>query len=454
MKSVEQKVIKFIQTHSLIESGDRILVAFSGGPDSVFLLQFINKFKKKYQITLSAFHLNHMLRKDADKEQKFCEKICSELNIPFYSNKTDVKSFAKQKKLSLEEAGREIRYRELYKYSEKYNFNKIATAHIADDNAETVLLNLFKGTGLKGISGIPVKRNNIIRPILCLTKKEILGYLKSANLKFALDKSNLDTVYDRNFIRLKIIPEIEKKLNPNLKNSVLNTSINLQSHYGLIEKLIAELELKYCKQADEEIRIIKNLFTESDKFLTSELLRKVITEKFRVTVEQKDIQKIFSVSQKQTGSTESLKNNIKIISDRQFIVLFRSRPEKTNSIRIKLDEKKKFNSHFLSISEAGKKDVVISNNKKVEFVDGELTGKNFVIRKWKNGDKFHPIGMKGTKKLSDYLNDIKIDAKEKKNCYVLTSNNRIVWVIGERLDERFKLRPETKIIYKLELTDE
>ncbi len=172
MNSTEQKVIRFIQSQSLIKTGDKILIALSGGPDSVFLLYFLKKFANKFGIELGAFHLNHSLRKSADKEQKFCQKLSEELSINFYTSKADVKSYAKKNKISVEEAGRIIRYDVLNDCAEKNNYTKIATAHNADDNAETVLLNISKGTGIKGISGIPVVRENIIRPILCLRKSE------------------------------------------------------------------------------------------------------------------------------------------------------------------------------------------------------------------------------------------------------------------------------------------
>lgn len=255
MKSTEQKVIKFIQNHSLINNDDKILVAFSGGPDSVFLLYFLKKFTKKFGIHIAAFHLNHSLRKSADKEQKFCEKFCDNSSIPFYTLKVDVKTFADQNKISVEEAGRILRYKYLQGYAKDGGFNKIATAHNADDNAETVLLNIAKGTGVKGISGIPVKRENIIRPVLCIRKSEIESYLKQNKIDYVVDKSNLTLKYERNFIRLKIISELEKKLNPQFVNSVLSTSLNLQSFNLFFEKLLGRIESNYARLKHNEVRL-------------------------------------------------------------------------------------------------------------------------------------------------------------------------------------------------------
>ncbi|MEO8399554.1 MAG: tRNA lysidine(34) synthetase TilS [Ignavibacteriaceae bacterium] len=211
MKKIEQKVLKFIDEKNLISKNDIVLVALSGGPDSVFLLYFLNKFKKRFQISIGVFHLNHKLRgKNSDDDLIFCKNLSDKMKIDFLSSAKNIKQFAKENKISIEEAGRKIRYEELHRIAEKNNYNKIATAHIADDNTETVLLNLIKGTGLKGISGIPIKRGNIIRPILILTKKEILEYLHYYEIDYRVDESNLSIDYERNFLRSEVIPLIKK----------------------------------------------------------------------------------------------------------------------------------------------------------------------------------------------------------------------------------------------------
>ena len=225
MKKTEQKVLRFIDEKNLIEKDDRILVALSGGPDSVFLLHFLNKYSKKFKISLAAIHINHGLRgKAASSDENFCKILTKKLGVRFYSVKRNVKALAKKLKVSTEEAGRLIRYEEFEKLSAKEGFTKIATAHIADDNAETVLLNLIKGTGLSGISGIPYSRGKIIRPLLVLTKEEIVQYLKFYKIDYRTDLTNLQSEYERNFLRNEIIPLIKKRLNPSLENTLLKSS--------------------------------------------------------------------------------------------------------------------------------------------------------------------------------------------------------------------------------------
>jgi tRNA(Ile)-lysidine synthase len=229
MKSTEQKVLRFIKENNLVPAGDKIIIALSGGPDSVFLLHFFNKYKKKFKIKIEAVHVNHLLRgKESDRDEIFCKTICDELNIPINIFSSDVKSVAKKEKLSLEVAGRKVRYKYFDKLLKLKKKTKLATAHNADDNAETVLLNMIKGAGLKGISGIPIKRGNIIRPILCLSKSEILEYLEENKFEYRIDQSNLSNDYERNFIRNEIFPLINKNLNPVFVKNILNSSINFQ----------------------------------------------------------------------------------------------------------------------------------------------------------------------------------------------------------------------------------
>ena len=215
MKKIDEKIIRFIEEQELIELGDKILVALSGGPDSVFLLHFLLKYRKKYGIEIGAMHVNHMIRgEEANKDEKFCRKLCLKLGVDYHTVKRNVPSFAKTNKISIEEAAREIRYKELTKIQKNFFYDKIATAHNCSDNAETVFLNLIKGTGLKGLSGIPIRRENIIRPILSISKDEILEYLKKNKVEYLIDKTNLSNIYERNFVRNEIFPQIKKYLNP------------------------------------------------------------------------------------------------------------------------------------------------------------------------------------------------------------------------------------------------
>jgi len=451
MKATEQKVLRFIKENELLLAGEKILIALSGGPDSVFLLHFLNKFKNKYKIKIGAAHINHLLRdNDSQRDELFCKTVCEELSIPFYVLRKDIKTYSKKNKYSLEVGGRIIRYEFFENISYTYGYDKIATAHNADDNVETVLINLIKGTGLKGIAGIPVKRKNIIRPILSLTKKEILEYLEENTFEYRIDESNLSNEFERSFLRNEVIPLIHKNIHPALSQTVLNTSLNLQRlNYG-IEGLADKLKSDIKAIKNKRVSIPIDLINREDKFIISYLLKEIIDVNFQVKSESNDLKKIFSLNKKQSGKSEELTGNLVAFKDRNEIVIRRTTSsKKTDNIKIKIGEKIKTGDKSLSITKVEHKDVKIGKSRNEEFISAENISGSFTIRVWKEGDKFYPIGMQGTKKLSDYLNDIKINTFEKKDQLVLVNNGKIVWVIGQRLDDRFKLTSNTKKVLKL-----
>ena len=456
-KTIEQKVLKFIDQHHLIKKGDKIFVAFSGGADSVFLLSFLMKFKNRFKIYIAAFHLNHQLRgKAALADENFCTEFCKTNNIKLIRVSKDVKAYAKKKKHSIEEAGREVRYAELVKAAEKNDCNKIATAHNASDNVETILLNFIKGSGLNGLAGIPVKRENIIRPILCLNADEIRKYLKSKKISYRLDKSNLSSDYERNFLRNEIIPKLKQRLNPKLEEKISNTSQIISDVNSFIEKKINQLSTKAVKNYGNKIQINLKSISGLDKSLRGIFLKSVIEKAFNIELSSKNIFDIVDLLEAQTGKSIHLESGIIAFRERDELILGKhtSTAKKKKSTGIKIGQKKAVEGKIISISEVKRKMFKFTNNKSVEFISGDGLQKDFAIKKWKAGDRFQPIGMKGTKKISDFLSDEKISSHKKNEQLVLTnSQQKIVWVIGLRIDERFKVTPESKKIFKLTVTE-
>ncbi len=207
------KVKRFIDEYKIIKPSDRLLLAVSGGPDSMMLLHFFHKSMNNY---FAVFHLNHMIRKESDRDEKIVSDYCKKNSIDFVSQKVDVKKIASKKKENLELVARRVRYDFLLKYAKSFKCNLIATAHTYDDNVETVLLNFFRGTDIDSLLGIPVVRRlksrvYVVRPLLCVKKCEIIDYLKENKIEYAIDKTNFDVSYTRNWLRHIIIPEIEKR---------------------------------------------------------------------------------------------------------------------------------------------------------------------------------------------------------------------------------------------------
>ena len=455
-KTVEQKALKFIDENYLIEKGDKVLVALSGGADSVFLLYLLMKFNRRFGIEVAAFHLNHKLRgKEALEDEKFCAEFCSKNSIKLVHVSKDVKAYAKKMKVSVEEAGREIRYSELDKAAKKMGCTKIATAHNSSDNVETVLLNLIKGTGVQGLAGILIRRNNIIRPILCISSEEIRKYLKENKTPFKVDSSNLDSDYERNFLRIEIIPKLKRRLNPRLEDKISNTSKIISELNLFVEKHIEKIGKAVVKFDGKELRIDSQKISKIDKSVLGILLKSVIENKFNVELSSENIFSLADLLVLQTGRSVNLKESIVATRERNELVIRRSyvSGNEKSIYKMKIGQKLKVKGKIISISEVKQNMFKFSPDKSNEYISGDGFRNIFEIRKWKVGDKFQPIGMKGTKKISDFLSDEKTSSIEKKEHLVLTNDGKIVWVIGLRIDERFKVTANTKKILELTVVE-
>ncbi len=451
MEKIEQKALRFIEENNLITKGDKILVALSGGPDSVFLLHLLKKYGRKFRIELSTIHINHMIRgKSANEDEEFCKELSLNLGVKFFSLRRNVKNQSKKKRISVEEAGRIIRYAEFDKAVKKFGIDKLATAHNCSDNAETVLLNLIKGTGLKGISGIPVKRGYIIRPILNLKKDEIREYLNRHGIEYRTDESNLSRNYERNFLRLNVIPLIKEKLNPDFEISLLKESEIFRNVSTYIDNKINAEADKLFEPSVHELKINSASFKKVDDELKSYLLKSAIEEKFKVQLEFKDFKNIISLLKKEPGKKINLSNNLTAFNERESTIISRMKPaEEFNPVSLSAGDEIKTGEKVFSIRLSDKVPGKFLRNKLKEYITADKLNENFVLRRWKTGDRFFPFGFKGSKKISDFLNEQKIPSSKKKEQLVLTYRGQIVWVLGLRLDDRFKITNNTKKVLEL-----
>jgi len=451
MKKIEQKAIKFIDEKKLIVPGDKILIALSGGPDSVFMLSFLNKYKRKFKIELAVIHINHKLRGgDSAEDEKFCQALASSLSFPFYLYRRNIKSFSKKNKISIEEAGREVRYSLFVSTAKKFGYTKIATAHNCSDNAETVLLNLIKGTGLKGIAGIPAVRGNIIRPILNLSKEEIIHYIDKNKIKYRIDKSNLENDYERNFIRNEIFPLLKEKLNPALENTIFNSSEIFKDINSFVQKKIEKFPKFSPQFFNGMLRFSVEDLQSIDKEIRSEFLKQQLEKYFRFQPAFNDFKKILSLIEKDTNEKEELSQNFFAVKDRGKILIFRNKNANKNKtvnkeLKISVGDK----NDFFSIKEMKEAPEKYSPNKKTEYISGDNLSDNFILRRWEYGDRFFPLGLEGSKKISDFLTEQKISPFKRKDQLVLTNKGKIVWVVGLRIDDRFKITNNTKKVYML-----
>lgn len=451
MKKLDEKVIRFIEEHKLIKKGDRILVALSGGPDSIFLLHFLLKYKRKYRIEVGAMHINHMIRgKESERDEKFCGRLCEQFAVNFHTAKRDVPFYAKKNKISIEEAAREIRYKELGKVRKKFGYDKIATAHTCSDNAETMFLNLIKGSGLKGLSGIPISRGEIIRPVLTITKDEILKFLKQNKIKYLIDESNLSNVYERNFIRNKIFPLLKKQLNPKLEETLFKSSLVLRRQAEVQSSVVEIVSKLVVKQKKNSLEIDLTSLNKITTDIWSDVTKLALDRTFHAQFSFNDCKKVLSLIQKQNGKSVNISKNLAAVKERNIILIF---PKPVNQkavfVKLKIGESVQAGDMKIRIEKVGKQEIEYSTEKNIELIAGDELVDEFVLRTWRNGDRFYPLGLRGSKKISDFLNDRKVTVSEKPKQLVLLNNNKIVWVVGHRIDDRFKIKNTTRKVVRL-----
>ncbi len=450
--AIVQKVLKFIRDNEMIKNNDSIVVGFSGGPDSTFLMYLLLIIKSLFNLKIYAAHLNHQLRgKNSDDDELFVKNFCKENKIGLLVEKKDIATLAKDRKKSIEETAREERYKLFQAASQKFGANKIATGHTLNDNVETMIFNFARGSGVSGLRGIPAKRDNIIRPLLCLTKDEITNFLKEEELEFRIDETNFNEEYTRNFIRNKIIPLLQE-LNPNLHETLLSTAQLLWLLEKYIEKESEKFEkLFVSKKVDKMLRIRLEESVDYKSYIIMDMVRKKVEIQFNLSLGYDKTKEIINLIKQDKGTTIQITDKIVALRESASILILTIPEFEEVNISITYDSKlqKYYGSYFeFKISSALVKEVKLSDNSSVEFFDEEKIKGKLILRNWRPGDKLVPLGMKYSKKVSDLLTDAKVPALFKKQILVLCDGNEIIWVVGVRLSEKYKVTSETKRVIK------
>jgi tRNA(Ile)-lysidine synthase len=430
-----QKLEKHIDENLSFLKGKKLLIACSGGLDSIVLTDLL--YKLKHSIGLA--HCNFKLRiEESDQDEAFVEDLADKLSVPFYSQTFETKNYAKKHKLSIQMAARELRYLWFEEIVKDFKYDYLLTAHHADDDLETFFINLSRGTGLKGLTGIPEINNNTVRPLLIFGREEILVYAKRNNLYWREDSSNKKTDYLRNKLRLEVLPEY-KKASSDLLKSFQTTRKHLQDAQLLIDDYMMLIYNIAVTQDSEGYHIAISKLEELPN--TNALLYELLSP-FDFT----DLKSVSELLSAQSGKQLYSKTH-RLLKNRDELILTEIKAESDlNSIIISENEKKidlPFPIEFNSTKKIGN----ISSS--TIYVDKDKLHYPLSLRKWKEGDVFQPFGMKGKKKLSKFFKDEKLSLVSKEKIWVLCSNDQIIWVVGFRPDDRFKVEDTTKEILQI-----
>ena len=449
-----------VKRQNLFLPKDRLMIAVSGGVDSVVLCELCRQAGYGFMIA----HCNFQLRgEESERDEVFVRNLAEKHKVEVKVKRFDTEKYAEENKMSIQEAARDLRYQWFEELVHEFSLNKpevglatpgstlrtyLLTAHHADDNIETVLMNFFRGTGLQGLTGVPTVNKYICRPLLPFTKNELIGFAKENNLEFVEDSSNSSSKYTRNLFRNELIPAIGK-VYPEVNKNLLDNIGRFKEIEKLYKVAVGDIKKKLLKKKGNEWHIpVKQLMGYGNRALIYEIIND-----FGFT--ERQIDEVIKLADSESGKfIDSRGSNYRIIRHRHwFIISAISSPVQGIFIiedgindmefgmgRIKLE---RVTDHQSSIPKSSK--IACLDTKDIKFP--------LILRKWKTGDYFYPLGMKKKKKLSRFFIDQKLSKAEKDNMWVLEMNKKIIWVVGNRIDERFKITEKTRSVLKISLAN-
>lgn len=437
-----EQFLKYIHGEKLFHSSQRILLAVSGGADSMLMLHLFTN----AGFSVAVAHCNFGLRgSESDGDEQFVSAYCDEHNLAFYVKHFATRDYAMEKGISIEMAARDLRYSWFDGLLSKHGLDLLATAHHQDDVIETFLINLSRGSGIKGLSGIQARSGKIIRPMLFTNRTEILEYCRQMNIDFRTDSSNQDTAFKRNLIRQQIVPLLEQ-VNPAFRRNALKTIGNLHETGQLFQQRMSEIKPWVYSEDDQGVMI------HIDKLLTLNPLRTILFElirEFGFQAEQTD--DIIDSLSKESGR-KFFSDEYRLIKDREYLLISPFRLKQDQVFYIEEDcPKLHFPIHLAFEKLERTADFRFSTHPDVVDLDQDTLTFPLILRHWQEGEYFQPLGMTGLKKLSDFFIDEKFSIPEKENAWILASGNRVIWIVGKRLDDRFKIIPKTKRIVRIRM---
>lgn len=469
------KVLKTIHKYNLIKKGETLIVGISGGPDSVCLLHLLYNLKEKLNIKIYGAHINHMIRgEQSDKDQEYVKHLCEELGISLFQRNYNIKEIAFKRGISHEEAGREVRYEFFELCSQEVKADKIAVAHNKSDQAETILMNIIRGTGIDGLKGMNHCRGKVIRPLLDISREEIEMYCEEHKLKPRLDSTNLEDIYTRNRIRLNLIPYIDELFDTKVVNSIYRMSLLVRDDYDFIDYYTDE-QYQQCvlKTEKDAIYLLIEQVSKRHPALIKRIIRKTI---FNLKGSLKEIESIhvedvFKLcTEGRTGSVIHLPQDIRAEKSYNVLKIFRYNhkeyiPDFEKPVIIPgttelFEQKFLIKADIIDIccidSNTKEKLGFIENyknigyNSLIQFFDYDILTMGINIRNRRNGDIFNPYKSSGTKKLKEFFIDNKIPRDIRRKIPLISLENEIVWIVGYKISDKYKVTENTKRVIKLE----
>ena len=457
---IYQKFKKFVEAEKLFSPRSRLLVAVSGGQDSVALVHLLVELKKKDwpQLQIALAHFNHKLRKSAEGDEFFVRNLAEGLELKLFTGRADVKDFARRKHLNLEEAARLKRYEFLRKAASKFEADYILTAHTMTDQAETVLMKIFRGTGLEGLQGIRLKAENIVRPLLCLERQELEDYLRENHFGFRQDETNEDERFFRNKIRLKLIPFLQKEFDPAITAHLAEAALIAQGENEALSQTVEKIWPRVTRGGSSHLELNLGKLEKMPPGLARRLVRKYLKAAFGL--ESPTFHQTQAVLTLQDGQKFSWGRRQVLVREAGWLrKVEKTKRQKTFSLSwdgqspLRLPNGLEFVARFISVKKlppARRLSGLEFDDAKRCYLDASKVTLPLEVRNRRPGDKYQPLGLRGEKKIKESLRERKIPQVERDVLPVFLSAGKIVWVPGLPISEEFKVTRSTDKILLIE----
>ncbi|MDP2970903.1 MAG: tRNA lysidine(34) synthetase TilS [Deltaproteobacteria bacterium] len=458
-----EQVRRTIDHYRLLEKGDRVIMGVSAGVDSMVLLHLLNAFRQEFDLFLIVAHIHHGLRPvESEKEAELVQKESVRLGLPFEYGQFNVKEFRESEGFSMQDAARRIRFQFFHDLLKKYGGGKIALGHNADDQVETVLLRLLRGSGLKGLKGmLPIREKRVIRPLLEVWKEEIEGFARENSISYLTDSSNLKGDYLRNRLRLKLIPLIEQDYQPGFRRTIIKTSTLLREENDFIEKEAGEAYQKIAYEEEGQITFKFSAYQSLHKAIQWRVIQKVLErmeDGLKIDEgEWSDVNLIYKRLQQPPASLLlELSHGLCLEKRYDRVLLRKERLRTIPPFEVELNVPgrtyiREIEREVVVEEREWDRSKSIDESKNVAFLDYERLHLPLRMRNFRPGDRFQPLGTKGTQKLKEFFIDHKIPKYERPSIPLLISGEMIAWIVGYRIDERVKVTPKTRRVLRVEI---
>lgn len=449
------KVRQFIEGQGLIEIGDRVLVALSGGPDSVTVFDTLKKLRKPMGFQLGAVYINHNLRpRAAAAEARFCKTLCDDHNIPFFHESVDIPALSKKEKVGIEETARRYRYDTLERLATAHRYSKIALGHHRDDSVETIIFNLVRGTGRQGIIGISPRRDRFIRPLLCLGRAEIESYLRHHQLEFMTDRSNTSSQFTRNRIRRRVIPALKREISPAAVENILRCSAILKDE----EEYLNQIAIRTYRQIGTEtpggkIGLDLEKWFGYDIWLRRRLIIRALLDAGLFDIAFGDVDRLVSFADQRRSRSLQVRGSLRAAMAGENLLVFRSGLRVQRRLlpvpgKVPLEYPRQWISARLETADIEK---IGKMPRRIAYFDADQIIGGLYIAAVSPGLRMHPYGRPGTKKVGDLLTDLKYPQALRDELPVVMDQRGVVWLAGIEIDDRVKIDANTRKAIRLEI---